>query len=89
MTPELQSKLLRWAAILGGSALVALNKKFGLGMTVEDIAAIAGMIITGVSGSNWKEAQIAGHNAAMKIAGVADAAKFLAAPTTTPVEVPK
>lgn len=79
----MQSKLLRWGGIYGGALLVALNHKLGLNLDTGDLTAIAALIATGVSGSNWKEAHATGKDAEMKIAGVKDAAAVLGA---TPAE---
>lgn len=77
MEPELQSKLLRAGASLGGVAIIALNKKFGLNLDMSDVIALSGVIVAYVGGSNWKEAKLAGHEAAVKIATVPDAVNVI------------
>ncbi len=80
MNPDLQSKLLRAGTTVGGMATIALNKKFGLGLDMTDVMALSALIVGYVSGSNWKEAKMAGHEAAIKIATSADAATVLSQP---------
>lgn len=83
MDPEIQSKLFRWGAVYGGAILMSLNHKLGLNLDMGELAAIATLIATGVSGSNWKEAHAVGKDAEIKIAGVKDAAAVLG---STPAE---
>jgi hypothetical protein len=56
MTAE-QGTVRRWLAGVLAVLAIALNHRFGLALTTEDIAAIT-VIVTGlVLGSNYKEAQ--------------------------------
>lgn len=54
-------------------AVVALNKKLGLDLETSDILALVGLAVSMITGSNWKEAKLAGAEAAKAIATTADA----------------
>lgn len=84
MTPELQSKLMRWGGTALTVGLIAFNKKLGLDLGMPEIITMAGIIVGAVSGSNWKEAALAGHDAAVQIATVKDAAAVIGTPPTAP-----
>lgn len=64
MNPLDNPTLRRLLLTAAGVATVALNKKFALGLEAPELAAIAGMVIASVTGSNWKEAALAKADAA-------------------------
>lgn len=72
------ASLKRLLFTLAGAAVVALNKKLGLGLETVDIAGIVSMVVAFVGQSAWKEAKMAGVDAAAKVVTVTDAAKELA-----------
>ena len=72
-----------------GTAAIALNKKLGLGLEMSDTAEIAALVIAYVTGSNVKEAHIAGKEAEQKVTTMSDAAAvFTQTPANPPIASP-
>lgn len=69
--------LKRLILTLGTGAVIALNKKFGLELDTTDIVALVTLVLGAITGSNWKEAKLAGAEAAKSVATSTDAAKEL------------
>lgn len=83
-TPALQDKRL-WLT-LTSMLLVALNKKLGLSLGTEDLAAIAGLVAAYIAQSQWgavKKAEAVGEEAAGAVQTTGDAVKALGGPGKT------
>lgn len=64
----------RRALVAIGTALtVILNKKLNLGLEPQDTLELIGLAIAYITGSNLKEAHIAGKEAAAKVVTIGDA----------------
>lgn len=68
----------RLGVAAASSAVIALNKRFGLGLGVEEIAALAGIAMTYLAQSAVvQKAKLAGEKAAAEIDSPAKAAEAL------------
>lgn len=70
--------LKRLGVTVAGSAAIALNKKFGLGLDATDIMALGGIVVTYLAQSAVvQKAKIAGESAAAAVKTSGDAAAAL------------
>ncbi len=72
--------LKRFLFTIAGAAVVAMNKKLGLGLDPVDIAGIVSMVVAFVGQSAWKEARLAGMDAAAKVTDVKAAVDIINGP---------
>jgi len=75
------SSTARRALVAVSTALtVILNKKLGLGLESQDTFELIALAIAYITGSNIKEAHVAGKEAAAKVVTIGDAKAVLAEP---------
>lgn len=77
-------------AVVGGiaAAIIALNRKLGLGLETPDVASIVALAVAFLTQSALKEVHLAGIDAAGKVKTVDDAIKLFNAEGNVTVKAP-